>query len=439
MDRVVREKNAQKIWETALGELQIQVNRANFRTWLEKTVGLYHHNNQFTIGVPNIFIAEYLDKKQRSLIEKTLINLIGEEVKVLFNVNGHYHAPSGTTRQKETNDYFKYSFETFVVGECNSLAQSAALEVAQNPGLNYNPLFIYGGPGLGKTHLLQSIGRLAHFKGYRVLYLSGEQYTNNFINAIREKTTYELRKRYHQIDILLIDDIQFINGKEQTEESFFHLFNELHNTNRQIVISSDSAPKSMSKVKERLRSRLEWGLVVKIAPPNNKTRSAILRVLFERQSMTVAPDIIEFLGKRRQKNIRELEGLVNRIVAFTKLLKKTPTIELVEQAIEDLAYKDTARESKANETILESVANFFSLDKEDLQSRKRDKKTALARQVAMYILRQETSLSLVQIGKFVGGRDHSAVSNACAKISNEIESNSYLKHKISSIKKNLAK
>ncbi len=437
MDRVTREKSAQKIWETALGELQIQVNQANFRTWLEKTVGLDYHNSQFTVGVPNIFISEYLDKKQRSLIEKTLINLTGKEIQVRFNVNGHL--PSETNNLKEVNNYFKYSFDTFIIGECNSLAQSAAHEVAQNPGLSYNPLFIYGGSGLGKTHLLQSIGRLAHSRGYRVLYLSGEQYTNDFIKAIREKTISEFRRRYSQIDILLIDDIQFINGKEQTEESFFHLFNELHNANKQIVISSDSAPKSMSQVKEKLRSRLEWGLVTRITPPNIKTRSAILRALFEKQSMEVTPDIIELLAKRRQNNVRELEGLTNRVIAFTRLLKKTPTIELVKQAIEDLAHKNTIEESEINETILDSVAKLFALHKEDLKGRKRDKKTALARQVAMYILRKETNLSLVQIGKFIGNRDHSAVSNACAKISSEIESNSYLKSKICTIEKNLTK
>ncbi len=243
-----------QIWEAALGDLQIQVSKSNYRTWLEKTVGLSYQDNQFVVGVPNTFVAEYLDKKQRSLIEKTLIGVTGRDLEVLFQVDNREQISSGDygVRAKASPKFNpKYTFDSFITGNCNRLAYAAALAIAEKPGQTYNPLFIYGGPGLGKTHLLHAIGHMALANYFKVLYVSGEQFTNEFIQAILQRETEEFRNKYRKVDMLLIDDIHFITGKEQTEECFFHIFNELHNNNRQIALTSDSSPKAMPLLEER--------------------------------------------------------------------------------------------------------------------------------------------------------------------------------------------
>ena len=425
-------RTAQEIWEAALGELQIQVNQANYKTWLKKTVGLSYQDNQFVVGVPNIFVAEYLDKNQCSLIEKTLIGLTNHKTKVLFRVNNNYQNSSGNHRAQkgipELN--LKYTFDSFIVGSCNRLAHAAALEAAKNPGHSYNPLFIYGAAGLGKTHLLQAMGHMALAGNNQVIYASGEHFTNEFINAIRDRKTKEFRNKYRSVDMLLIDDIQFINGKEQTEESFFHTFNELHNANHQIVITSDISPKSMPQLQERLRSRFEWGLVTDIQPPDFETRLAILQAIVDRQGVNVALAVLELIAQRLQQNIRQLEGSLNRVVAYAKLLRTLPTPELAAQAIENLTNKAPKSDSSTPALIIEAVASSFQLTPFDLKSRKRDKKTALARRVAMYLIRQEINCSLAQIGTALGDRDHSTVSNACEKIAGDIDTSPYLKRKI---------
>jgi chromosomal replication initiator protein len=282
----IRTRTPKEIWDIALGELQVQVSKPNYRTWFSKTIGLNYQDNQFIIGVPNTFAAEYLEKNQRSLIEKALIGLTSKDIRVVFQVNGKYHhEPDGAGSAPEipalppvyTRLNPDYVFDTFVEGSGNRLARAAALAVAQNPGHGYNPLFIYGGAGLGKTHLLHAIGQAATANHINVICASAEQFTNEFLTALHERNTQEFRNKYRSIGMLLIDDIQFISGKEQTEESFFHTFNELHNTNRQIVMTSDCPPKSMPLIEERLRSRFEWGLIVDIQPPDYETRLAILQ------------------------------------------------------------------------------------------------------------------------------------------------------------------
>ncbi len=439
--------SAQEIWEAALGELQIQVNKPNYRTWLQNTVGLSYQDNQFVVGVPNTFVAEYLDKNQRSLIRKTLIGLTHHNVKVLFQVNStHPNSPGSYSAREQISSATqinpskvnpKYTFASFIVGNCNRLAHAAALGVAENPGHSYNPLFIYGGVGLGKTHLLHAIGHVALASNIQVLYVSGEQFTNEFVTAIRERKTEEFRNKYRSVDILLIDDIQFIAGKEQTEESFFHTFNELHNANRQIAITSDRLPKSMSRLQDRLRSRFEWGLIVDIQPPAFETRLAILQAKAERDRANITPDVLEFIAQRIQQNIRELEGSLNRVIAYTKLTKAVLTPELAAKALEDIASKKPENTLITPVLVIEAVANSFQLTPVDFKGRKRDKETALARQVAMYLIRQKTNCSLVQIGKELGGRDHSTVIHACEKIAAELKSSPYLKHKILDIQQRM--
>ena len=441
--------SSQQIWETALGELQIQVNKPNYRTWLEKTVGLSYHDNQFVVGVPNTFVAEYLDKNQRSLIEKTLIGLTGRDIKVTFQVDSRQRDSSGSYNfREERGPMFnpKYTFDSFVIGSCNRLAYAAALGVAESPGCYHNPLFIYGGPGLGKTHLLHAIGHAALAKDIKVLYVSSEQFTNEFITAIQERKTEEFRNKYRSVDMLLIDDIHFITGKEQTEECFFHTFNELHNNNRQMVITSDRSPKAMSMsktkrgsvpVEERLCSRFEWGLIVDIQAPDFETRLAILQAKAKQRGQDVALDVLEFIAQRMQQNIRELEGSLNRVIAYAKLLRALITPELAAQALEDIATKRPKTAYITPAQVIEAVANSFQLTPLDLKSRKRDKETALARQVAMYLIRQETNISLAQIGKELGEREPITASSACKKIANIINTNAYLRQKILDIQQSL--
>jgi len=440
-------RSAQEIWETALGELQIQVNKANYRTWLEKTVGLSYQGNQFVVGVPNTFVTEYLDKNQRSLIKKTLIGLTHRDIKVVFSVDGKdenspgsYNAREATcptTRTSPPKFNPKYTFDSFVVSSCNRLAHASALEVAENPGHSYNPLFICGGVGLGKTHLLHAIGHMALASNIQVLYVSGEQFTNEFINAIRERKTEEFRNKYRSVDMLLIDDIHFISGKKQTQECFFHTFNELHNANRQIAITSDRSPKSMPQLEERLRSRFEWGLIADIQPPDFETRLAILQAKAEQAGANVTSDVLEFIAQRIQQNIRELEGNLNRVIAYARLLRALLTPELAAQALEDIATKAPKSASLTPALVVEAVANSFQITTVDLKSRRRDKETALARQVAMYLIKRETDCSLVQIGKELGGRNPSTVSHACEKIANDVNTSPYLRRKIQDIQQQI--
>jgi chromosomal replication initiator protein len=432
--------SAQEIWEATLGELQVQVNKSNYQTWLQKTTGLAHRDGQFVVGVPNTFVAEYLDRNQRSLIEKTLIGLINHDTKVVFQVaNGRYNSLSNYNAPEEippgkpvcpTCFNLKYTFDSFVEGSGNRLAYAAALRVADNPGYSYNPLFIYGGVGLGKTHLLQSIGHVAMANRLQVLYVSAEQFTNEFINGIRHKKTEEFHHKYRSVDVLLIDDIHFISGKEQTEESFFHTFNELHNANRQIVITSNCPPKAIPLLESRLSSRFEWGLVADVQPPDLETRMVILRIKAEQQQANVPLDVLEFIAQRAQQNIRELEGSLNRVIALAKLTGVSPTIDLATRAMVDIGSKTTKNITTTANLIIGVVAKSFQLSPGDLKSSKRDKETVLARHVAMYLIRQETDCSLSHIGKEIGGRDHSTVLHACEKIAHGLETNPQLKHQL---------
>jgi len=441
-------RSAQEIWEAALGELQVQVSKPNFRTWLEKTVGISYQDNQFVVSAPNPFVAEYLDKNQRSLIEKTLINVTSlSDIKVVFQVDGKYKNASAAygaewkspPLSQTCSPGFKsnYVFDSFVVGNCNQLAYAAALGVAQTPGTTYNPLFIYGGVGLGKTHLLHAIGHAALASNIKVICVSAEQFTNEFVSAIRDRKTDEFRNKYRNIGMLLVDDIQFFSGKEQTGESFFHTFNELHNSNRQIVITSDLPPKAMPFLEERLRSRFEWGLIVDIQPPGHETRLAILQVKARQRGINISPSVLEFIAQQEHQNIRELEGSLNRVVAYTKLFSASPTIDLATQALESISSKVPETASLTPGMVIEAVADSFQLAPADIKGSKRDKETNLARRVAMSLIRQETNCSLAQIGEELGGRDPSAVTNACKKVASDIHENHYLQRKLLDIQKRL--
>ena len=432
-----RPRTPQDIWETALGEIQVQVSRTNFRTWFSRTTGLSFQDNQFVIGVPHTFAAEYLERNQRALIEKVLAGLTSVGVRLSFQVNGqgsHETSAASDLALPSVPPSFtrinpRYSFDSFVEGGCNRLARAAALAVAENPGHNFNPLFIYSGPGLGKTHLLHSIGAAATSRKLNVICTSAEQFTNEFVAALREHSTEEFRNKYRSIGMLLVDDIHFISGKEQTEESFFHTFNALHNTNRQIVMTSDRPPRSMPHLEERLRSRFEGGLIVDIQPPDYETRLAILRSKASTKGVDIPPDVLELIARESQSNIRSLEGSLNRVVAYAKLLGVRPSLDVATKALDDLADKAGAQREITPALIIEVVAISFRMTREALLGRQRDKETALARRLAMYVIRQETNCSLTQIGLELGNRDAAAVTAACKKISADIDESPYLKRK----------
>jgi chromosomal replication initiator protein len=330
----------------------------------------------------------------------------------------------------------RYTFETFIVGNSNRLAHAASLAVAEAPGDSYNPLFLYGGVGLGKTHLLHAIGHQGVQTGLVVLYVSSEQFTNEIVNAIRYRSTDEFRAKYRSVDILLVDDIQFIAGKDSTEEEFFHTFNSLYEMSKQIVICSDRPPKAIISLEERLRSRFEWGLIADIQPPDLETRMAILRVKADMLGYPVPDDIIAYMAGRVQNNIRELEGCLNRLIAYQQLHRTALTMEVARAAISSLG-NDTREPRLDCSQIAQAVAEYYHLPLEDMCGKQRDKHIVMPRQIAMYLMRQETQASLLEIGQIFGGRDHSTVLHACEKIDHALNSDPTLRRDVLTIREQL--
>jgi chromosomal replication initiator protein len=349
-------------------------------------------------------------------------------------------APAG--EQQYAEDYSplnpRYIFENFIVGSGNRLAHAASLAVADAPGHAYNPLFIYGGVGLGKTHLLHAIGHQAmeRLGNLRVLYVSSEKFTNDLINAIREHTNEDFRNRYRRIDILLIDDIQFIAGKESTQEEFFHTFNALHGAGKQIVISSDRPPRAILTLEDRLRSRFEGGLIADIQPPDLETRIAILRVKGESQQIPVPTEVTDYVARQVVSNIRELEGALNRVIAYALLNQKPLTVDVAAQALSDLSLNNRRR-TITPARIVETVAGFYNMEVEDLKAKSRTREVVLPRQVAMFIIREETDSSLTDIGAEFGNRDHTTVMHACSKIERDMDKDNQLRQAVLTIRQML--
>lgn len=440
--------NPEQAWQSVLGQLQMEMPRASFDTWVRDTKPVSYQDGTLTIGVRNAYARDWLESRLTSTVSRLLVGIMNASVAVNFIVNGNevelmrdeaylsqpepvtvYEQPS---RNSSLNP--RYTFETFVVGSGNRLAHAACLAVAEKPARAYNPLFLYGGVGLGKTHLLHAIGNACHARDLNVLYVSSEEFTNDMINAIRTHTNQAFREKYRSADVLLVDDIQFIASKESTQEEFFHTFNTLHGQDKQIIVSSDRPPKSLNTLDERLRSRFEWGLTADIQPPDLETRLAILRSKAERTGRQISDDILESIARRVQSNIRELEGALNRILAFSDLSGAILTPNLVEAALADLLPQHSDIEP---EKIIELVAKEWQTTVEALLGRDRSQKVVQPRQVAMYLLRKETDASLPHIGEVLGGRDHTTVMYAIDKIASEIETKTDLRKRVVNVKQQL--
>lgn len=419
-------------WNAILNIIEPETSSVSFNTWFKETKLVDILDNKMIISVKNDFNKEILSTRYLELLRNCVLQVLNKEYVFDFVVvpEGQvYEKKKDAPRREVIEDPLnnksnlnpRYIFNSFVVGNSNRMAHAAALAVAEAPARAYNPLFLYGGVGLGKTHLMHSIAHyiLEQNPNAKVLYASSEKFTNELINSIRDDKNEAFRNKYRNIDVLLVDDIQFIAGKERTQEEFFHTFNTLHEANKQIIISSDRPPKEIETLEDRLRSRFEWGLIADIQSPDLETRIAILRKKAELESLSVPEDVLLFIAKTVISNIRELEGALNRIIAFSSLANKPISVELANEALKDLISKDKPRVITAD-YIQEIVADYFHLKVEDLKSAKRTRNIAYPRQIAMYLCRRLTDLSLPKIGEKFGGRDHTTIIHGFEKISKEI-------------------
>jgi chromosomal replication initiator protein len=451
--------DARQVWRAALGELQVALSPANYETWLKDTTLVDVDENRFTIAVPNGFARDFLEGRYRPLISQTLARVVGYSVVVEFVVAPAPPAPDideahiaddsmngatgpirleptrlgGDTGQTNLNP--RYTFANFIVGSANRLAHAASLSVAERPGHAYNPLFLYGGVGLGKTHLMHAIGNqvIARFPRKRVAYATSEKFTNEFITSIQQGKIDDFRARYRRIDVLLIDDIQFIADKERTQEEFFHTFNAIHEDGKQIVLSSDRPPKAILTLEERLRSRFEWGLIADLGAPDLETRIAILRAKADEQGVPITSDVIEFIARKVVSNVRELEGALNRIVAYASMGAMPISIELAQAVLSNVLYNPKKRQVTP-ERVTMAVSEYYGVELDALRGQKRDKAIVLPRQIAMFLMREETDVSLLRIGAELGGRDHSTVLHACDKIGREIAGNDEMRREIAAVR-----
>jgi len=432
---------AKEIWKRALGELQIQVSKANYTTWLSNSYGLNCQDNILVVSVPNVFIAEWLSKRLYPLVRKTLVDITGKDIDVQFVVhNSEQLAASpvanqtdGGTSSKATQYKFnpKHTFDNLIVSDFNRLAYAAAVEVAENPGISYNPLFIHSSTGQGKTHLLHAIGHLTTSNGLRAAYITGEQFANAFVRAVRENQVDKFRSTFRSIQILLFDDVHFLIDKKQTLQCFFHTFNELYSNNHQIVITADCAPQDMQPLSNKLRSRLEGGLVVDIQPPDFETRLEILRAKTEKTMIHQLEGVLHIVAEKVCQNIRQLEGALVYLTAQAKLTGATLTPQIINKL---LTYTTPKQDIKL---ILQTVADYFSLTVEALISKKKDRKTTLARHIAIYLIREESNCSLTEIGKELGGRNHATILHGYEKIAGELHIKPTLSNQIAEIKEQI--
>ncbi|WP_027964583.1 chromosomal replication initiator protein DnaA [Halalkalibacillus halophilus] len=439
-------QNITEMWDKTLKELESKVSKPSFDTWLKSTKAKNIEKDKIFIVAPNEFARDWLENSYSGLIAESLYQLTGSHLEPKFiipeskieepiNEPIKKIKPQGPNEaDKKTMLNSKYTFETFVIGSGNRFAHAASLAVAEAPAKAYNPLFIYGGVGLGKTHLMHAIGHyvIEHNPEAKVVYLSSEKFTNEFINSIRDNKTIDFRNKYRNVDVLLIDDIQFLAGKEQTQEEFFHTFNALHEENKQIVISSDRPPKEIPTLEDRLRSRFEWGLITDITPPDLETRIAILRKKAKADGLDIPNEVMLYIANQIDTNIRELEGALIRVVAYSSLVNEDIDASLAADALKDIVPNSSPKKITIK-GIQEIIATRFSIQLEDFAAKKRTKSVAFPRQIAMYLSRELTDFSLPKIGEEFGGRDHTTVIHAHEKIAKMIAEDLQLQKEIDSL------
>jgi chromosomal replication initiator protein len=417
---------AGEVWQQAMPRIERQLTKPSFEAFFKHMRPMTLHENVFVISVPSLFAKEWLEGRYRRLITETLVDILRHGVDVEFVVAENEPVPITPIREPLITrggaaDALvitgRYTFDTFVIGSGNRFAHAAALAVAEAPAKAYNPLFIYGGVGLGKTHLLQAIGHhvLTHKQLAKVMYVSSEKFTNDLINSIRDDKTVEFRNKYRTADVLLIDDIQFLAGKERTQEEFFHTFNALHESSRQLIISSDRPPREIPTLEDRLRSRFEWGLIADIQPPDYETRIAILRKKAELDTIELPDEVAQYIAQRISSNIRELEGALSRLRAHAQMSRTPLSIDLAADVLREILPQTRVRPITIP-AIQRTVSEFFGIRVEEMKAKRRTKGVAFPRQVAMYLSRELTDASLPRIGEEFGGRDHTTVMHACDRV-----------------------
>ncbi len=445
----------EELWQSVLGEIELNLSRANFTTWFKNTFISSFEENKIIISVPNTFTKAWLEKKYHQKIANALENISNQKILEIFykveikqnNPNNNLFnnvsqiekqikpEPINTTPVNRFGLNLKYIFDNFIVGKGNELAHAASQAVAANPGQAYNPLFIYGGVGLGKTHLLQAIGHSISQKTDKVLYVPCEKFTNDYIQSVKTGQAKNFKDKYRNVDVLLVDDIQFMGGKDGTQEEFFHTFNELHQADKQIVLTSDRPPRSIPALEKRLLSRFEWGMIADVTQPNVETRVAILEAKCKEKNYPLEGEILYFIANNIQNNIRELEGALNRLIAFHEFNNTKPTIDSTKNVLNTII--NNKNKSINAKNILDIVVSFFSINNKDLLGKSRKKELVYPRQISMYLLREEVGFSYPTIGQELGGRDHTTAMHAFNKIKKEIESNEKIKQDIDLIKQEL--
>ena len=435
----------EELWQKSLRLIRNEITDVSFDTWIKAIEPVSIKEDQVYLCVPNDFTKSILEGRYTSLISNAIKQVSSKPYYINFvltnEADKYMNKPESTEPQE--NEFAnllnpKYTFSTFVIGNSNRFAHAACLAVAEAPAKAYNPLFIYGGVGLGKTHLMHAIGHfiLSQNPQAKVLYVTSEKFTNELINSIQTNRNVGFRNRYRNVDVLLIDDIQFIAGKESTQEEFFHTFNALHEANKQIIMSSDRPPKEIPTLEDRLRSRFEWGLITDIQPPDLETRIAILRKKADMEKLEIDDEVLVFIAKRIESNIRELEGALTRIVAYASLTNSTLDVSIADEALKDIISNHRPRKITP-ELIQNVIADYYQLKVEDLKSKKRNRPIAYPRQIAMYLCRELTDLSLPKIGEYFGGRDHTTVIHACDKIAEEIETDLQVKRTVNELIKRI--
>jgi chromosomal replication initiator protein len=460
-----------EIWQAVLAELELSISKANFITWFKNTGIITLQDGSVTICVPSAFTKSWIENKYHKLIIQSLERVTEKPIKRLeYRIDNIKNiseppltTPTSITLEQDTtpssyaedstssytsssvsnNGSFvlnpKYNFENFVVGKGSELAYAAAQAVVSRPGVSYNPLFIYGGVGLGKTHLIQAVGNelLKRNPNLSIMYVSAEKFSNDFITSIKEGQAKEFQNRYRHIDLLLIDDIQFIAGKDRTQESFFHTFNELHQQNKQVILTSDRPPKAIPALEDRLKSRFGWGMIADVSAPDFETRTAILEKKCAEKNFLLPLDILQTISSVVQSNIRELEGALNKIIVFHQLKNTPPTIESVKTLLSNLENTSSIRSSLTSQQLIQTISQMYNLSQEELLGKSREKKIAFPRQIIMYLMREELKMSYPSIGDELGGRDHTTAIHAHEKIHQQLENDLKLKQELEQIKQRL--